>query len=76
MVDIGAEHDRAQRTHQESGAESHECQQERRKFIARRKKRFGDIRRIKTEQKKIEHFQKISARDPQHRRDFGAGASD
>ncbi|AEK60704.1 conserved hypothetical protein [Collimonas fungivorans Ter331] len=69
-VDIGAEDDGAQRTHQKAGAESHEGQHQRSKFVAGREKGLGDVGCVEAEQEEIEHLHEVTAGNPQDCAEF------
>src|SRR5260370_38961499 len=62
-----AQHDRAQRPHQEAGAERHEGEEERRDLVVAREKGMGDVRGVEAKQEKIEHLKEIAAGDAHHR---------
>ena len=63
-VDIGAEHEGAERPHQKSRAERGEHQHQTRKLVAVGKERRTDGRGEKAEQEEVEHLEKIAARHP------------
>ena len=76
LVDVGAQDDGAERTHQEAGAEGHEGQHQAGELAAGREERLGDVGRVEAEQEEVEHFQEIAARHAQNGGDgggFGAG---
>jgi hypothetical protein len=66
-VDIGAQENCAQWTHQEAGAEGHESQHQRSELVAGWKEGLRYMGRIKTEQEEVEHFHEVAAGDTQHR---------
>jgi hypothetical protein len=64
-VDVGAEHDGADRPHQGAEPERREGEQQSGDFIVGRKKGLRDIGRVEAEQEEIEHFQEIAPRRAQ-----------
>ena len=60
LVDICAEDDGSERTHQESGAEGGERQHERDERIGAGKKRGPDCRSVVAEDLKVVHLQRIA----------------
>ena len=60
-VDIGAEHDGADRAHQRAEPEHAERIQQRRRFVLGRKERLRDGAGVKAEQEEIELFEEIAA---------------
>src|SRR5215472_9235015 len=70
MVDIGAEHDAAERPHQKAGAEGHESEHQLGEFAAGRKEGPADRHGVIAKDEKVVHFQKVAARDADHRPDL------
>ena len=70
MIDVGAQHQGPQRTHQESGSERGERQHQRRIFAAVGKKGAADARGVVAEDHEVVHLQEISSGDADHRSDF------
>ena len=70
MVDVGAEENAAERAHQKTGPKRHEGQHELRKLAAGGKERSSDRGRVVTEDEKVVHLQKVSARDADDRPDL------
>src|ERR1700680_2753842 len=68
-VDIAAEHDGAEGSHQKTGAEGHEGQHQRSEFAVERKEGLRDVCGVKSEQKEVEHLQEVSTGDAQNRGD-------
>jgi hypothetical protein len=66
VVDVRAEHDRAERTHQEAGAEHGEGHQ-RREFARGRKEHRGDLRRVEAEQEEVELLEEVAGRHAEYR---------
>lgn len=64
-VDIGAEEDRAERSHQKACAERHEGQHQGRELIARGKEGLGYVAGVESEQEEVEHLEEVAARHPQ-----------
>ena len=60
-VDIGAEHDGADRAHQRAKPEHAEGIEQRGGLVLGREERLGDVRRIEAEQEEIELLEEIAA---------------
>jgi hypothetical protein len=69
-VDVGTQHDGAQRPHQETGAEGHEGEKQGTDCVLGRNESLGDVGGVETEQEEIEHFEKVATRNAQHHSDF------
>ncbi|MNT02152.1 hypothetical protein D3C72_1366400 [compost metagenome] len=65
-VDIRAQHDRAQRPHQEARAEGGERQHQRGKLIAAREERSGDGGGVEAVHHEVIHFEEVAADDAEH----------
>jgi len=70
VIDISAEENAAERTHQEAGAERHEGQHQLGEFAAAGKERLADGGGVIAEHEEVVHFQKISARYADDRHDL------
>ena len=55
-IHVSTKHDRTERAHQKSRAESHEGREQRGEFIAGREKSVRDIGRVESEQEEVEHL--------------------
>ncbi|MNE07095.1 hypothetical protein D3C80_997020 [compost metagenome] len=71
LVDVRPQHNGAQRTHQESGAEYREGHHQRGKLAGGWKEGLGDVGRVEPEQKEVELLEKVTAGDPQNGAQFG-----
>src|SRR5258708_39896775 len=67
MIDVGAQHDRAQRPHQESRAEGHQSEHERGELASAGKEGLRDVGGVVAEDLKIVGFEKVSAGDADYR---------
>ena len=67
MVDVGAEHERADRTHQKARAEHRKREHQRSKFVAGREERGCNCRRVIPVHGEVVHLEKIAAGDAKHR---------
>ncbi|MNY08081.1 hypothetical protein D3C86_1409140 [compost metagenome] len=70
VVDVGAENDGAERTHQEAGAEGGQREHQRGEFVAAREERTGDGGGVEAVHHEIVHFEEVAADDAEH----GTGA--
>src|SRR5262249_59685993 len=70
VVDIGAQNDSTERTHQIARPESHERKHQRRVFVVRRKKGAPDRRSVISEHHEVVHLEEISQRDANYGSDF------
>src|SRR5689334_12014167 len=61
MIDVGAQHDSAERTHQEARAERRKGKHQGREFAAARKESLRDRRRIVAEDHEVVHLEEVSA---------------
>ena len=66
MIDISAQHDRAEGPHQKTRAEGHQRKHQRRKFVPTGEESARDCRRVVSEDLEIVHLQKIPAGDADH----------
>jgi hypothetical protein len=70
MVDIGAQHDRAQGPHQKTRAEGHQRRHELRELAAAGEEDLSDRARVVAEHEEVVHLQEIAAGDADHRPDL------
>ena len=64
VVDVSAEHDRAQRPHQKARAEGGQRQHQRKEFAAAREERFRDVRGVIAEHHEVVHLEEIADGNP------------
>ena len=64
-VDIGAEHERADRAHGEAGGEAQEGRHQRGVRVVARKERVRDLPGVDAEQKEVVHLEEVAAGDAQ-----------
>ena len=65
VIDVCAEHDGAQRPHQEACAEYCESHHQGGELAARREKHSRDLRGVEAEQKEVELFEKVARGHPE-----------
>ena len=70
VIDVRAEHDRAERTHQVPGAKRHQRHHQRRELAAARKERAADGDGVIAEHHEVVHLEEIAARDANDRPGF------
>ena len=71
-IDVGAQDDGADGSHEVAGAEGHERQHERRKLARGRKERLPDVRGVVPVHDEVVHLQEVAARDAEDGADMRA----